>query len=267
MPVYKDTAANRKLDRVGKTYGYSGPRKATAPKATGGAAAPKASSPQPVAPPRERRGIKKMTMGQYLEKQFSGVDDAYGRNDKPIAEVFLKNAIYDLLTLGEDGDNIPIGDKNPREVPQFKSSQLKSEQFVKSLINYFASSRKYKPSELPKLLPSMDILAPKIVNDMKELVKYPSKKKGVAIEAEMLKWLKDFKPKYTNDGFQGYQTDFIKLLKKKYPGAKFVIKDKPSKDGMIYEGIYVNGKLAGSPGGSSTEKAETNKKIAEMLKK
>ena len=40
MPVYKDTAANRKLDRVGKTYGKG---KAT----EGGAAAPKAKAAAP----------------------------------------------------------------------------------------------------------------------------------------------------------------------------------------------------------------------------
>ena len=268
MPVYKDNAQNRKLDRVGKTYGKVAEAAATLVAAKKKVIKKTVVEKQPVAPPRLRRGIKKMSIGQYLEKQYQGVDDAYGRKDKPVFKVFLERAIFDILTLGEDGDNIPIGEKNRREVPQLKSSPLKSEQFLRRLIDFYVSGKdEYKPSQLPKLLPSMDILAPKIVNDMKKLVKYKNKKQGVAAEAEMLQWLKDFRPNYTNDGFQGYQTDFVMKLRKKYPGEKFVIKDIPSKDGMNYEGIYVNGKLAGSPGGPPAEKERTNKKIAEILKK
>ena len=70
MPTYKDNAANRKLDRVGKTYGYSGPG-GQAPKASGGgAAAPKVEA-QPVAPPRLRRGIKKNVYWSIFRKTIS----------------------------------------------------------------------------------------------------------------------------------------------------------------------------------------------------
>jgi|TARA_B110000285_G_scaffold131268_1_gene147430 hypothetical protein len=65
MPVYKDNAANRKLDRVGKTYGY----KATggvAPKATGGAAAPKATGG--AAPKAKVKRVKKPFEKEYIEK-------------------------------------------------------------------------------------------------------------------------------------------------------------------------------------------------------
>ena len=81
MPVYKDNAANRKLDRVGKTYGYSGPRQVAAPKATGGAEAPKAKSILSL-------GLKKkiLAMGKKAVKEKKKI----GGNVEKVATAQLK---------------------------------------------------------------------------------------------------------------------------------------------------------------------------------
>jgi len=214
----------------------------------------------------KRTGVKvaQTSMGEFLGRQFREENEAYGKpSDAPIHGNTLDNAVFDLINEGRDSGRRPIGEGKFRDLPKISK---KPERTLRELLGYYVSSdRKIKPSQLPKLLPKMNELAPKIVADMKDIFKYKSKKKGREAEAEMLAYLQGYKPNFKQFDFQVYQTEYIKKLKAKYPKAKFVIKSF-EEDGMNFDGVYVNGKFAGHSGGSDTERAKTNKKIAEILK-
>ena len=215
----------------------------------------------------KRTGVKvaQTSMGEFLGRQFREENEALGKDpEEPIAGVFLDNAVFDLIHRGVDSGRQPIGSvKGIRDPPKFSKNP---ERTLRTLVDYYVSSdRKIKPSQLPKLLPKMSELAPKIVADMKDIFKYRSKKAQREAEAEMLAYLKGYKPNYKQFDFQMYQTKYIKELKAKYPKAKFVIKSF-EEDGISYSGVYVNGKFAGHSGGSDAERAKTNKKVAEILK-
>ena len=148
MPVYKDNAANRKLDRVGKTYGYSGPRQVAAPKATGAAAPKEKAAPKAKAEPKAKAAATNISdINNYLKAVKD--DDKKGmlkyrksfntdKKAKPIIE-YLKtiDSTFEFdLWWNDDG-------RNNKELS--KTPQKHLERTLKDLVFYTlgAGSGKY----------------------------------------------------------------------------------------------------------------------------
>tara|TARA_R110000822_G_scaffold290136_3_gene412193 strand:- start:21 stop:455 length:435 start_codon:yes stop_codon:yes gene_type:complete len=123
MPVYKDNAQNRKLDRVGKTYGKVAAAAATLVAAKKKVIKKIVVEKQPVAPPRLRRGLKKTVVVKQPDfKPPKSWTKFY--NDADSDDLFH---IIDIILGGEED-----AEKSPKLTKQHTEARKKYSEFIKT---------------------------------------------------------------------------------------------------------------------------------------
>ena len=118
MPVYKDNAANRKLDRVGKTYGY---------KATGGVA-PKAKAAKhpPGEPYLDSKGRLTINRAPKAKKAKYILPKSWNKFYQSADNDDLHHIIDEFLGGAEDAE------KSPKLTKQHKSARNAFKDFLKT---------------------------------------------------------------------------------------------------------------------------------------
>jgi len=215
------------------------------------------------------RQIPDIGIGEYLKGKYERNNIAYGLpKDNPIDTSELEVAVFEILFYGGAK---PIGARGRTAMPKFYKDETKNRRKAAELIDYYLSEEDaWKPSQLPKLLPSPPKkFAELITADVGKIFNFRTKKGKHGLDAAKELFFKFMSGYEINrkgrreEDFLGYQTIKFERIKRKYPNANLSIKT----DNENYEHFFIDGVDMGHIGGDDEEQRARDKRIDEYMKK